>query len=268
MSRPSRSVPRGAVRIASTAMRVGGESSDTCVMTVRRNSKGRDVRNAAAAIGLQSPTPRPWPLVGTTRASRVSSRGRKRVISLVFSPTSIWARTSTFTWSQAARRWIFRPFARAAPRSDFPSTASPRSSCPLVCRSASQAPTARSRASASILASSRRIVDSAGQDRFGTSGATAVPRCSSRAGGASATHSLTASRDRAPARTAQDVSARSVTRGCRIPRGSRGSGTCARRSSRVGRSLLDTSGCGLSCSRRGRSGMMRRQARAVQGHRA
>ncbi|MGW7638277.1 recombinase family protein [Streptomyces decoyicus] len=84
-------------------------------------------------------------------------------------------------------------------------------------RSASQAPTARSRASASILASSRRIVDSAGQDRFGTSGSTAVPSRSSRAGGASATHSLTASRDYAPARTAQAVSARSVTRGCRTP---------------------------------------------------
>lgn len=34
-------------------------------------------------------------------------------------------------------------------------------------------------------------------------------------------------------------------------RGFRGSGTCARRSSRSGRSLPDTSGCGLSCSKAG-----------------
>lgn len=76
-------------------------------------------------------------------------------------------------------------------------------------------------------------------------------RAVDRAGGASATHSLTASRDRTPARTAQAASATSVTRRCRTPRGSRGTGTCARRSSRSGRSLPHTSGCGLSRSKAG-----------------
>jgi hypothetical protein len=59
MSRLSRSWPAGAVRIASTAMRVGGESPDACATTVRRKSKGRDVDGSAAAIGLHSRTPCP-----------------------------------------------------------------------------------------------------------------------------------------------------------------------------------------------------------------
>jgi hypothetical protein len=61
-----------------------------------------------------------------------------------------------------------------------------------------------------------------------------MPRLSRTDGGVSAIHSPTASREAAPVRTAYAVSAGTTARACRTPRGSRGSGTSASRSSRPG----------------------------------
>lgn len=54
-----------------------------------------------------------------------------------------------------------------------------------------------------------------------------------------------------PASTAQAVSASTTTRACRMPRGSRGSGTSPRRSSRPGSSSGAASGCWRSRSKTG-----------------
>ncbi len=118
-------------------------------------------------------------------------------------------------------------------------------------RSASQRPTARSSASPSMRANTRRTVVSAGRNRFGNSGSRRMPRRSRMCGGASAIHSLTASKEVAPARTAHAVSASTATRACRTPRGSRGSGTSASRSSRRGTSSDTASGWSRSWSRAG-----------------
>jgi hypothetical protein len=85
-------------------------------------------------------------------------------------------------------------------------------------RSASQRPTARSSASPSMRPGSRRTVASAGRHRFGNSGSGRTPGRSRTDGGASVIHSPTASREAAPARTAQAVSASMTTRACRTPR--------------------------------------------------
>lgn len=193
-------------------------------------------------------------LVTTTpaRSAMASSNGWKQVISFVFSCTSSWARTRPVVWSRAASRWILRPLALAAPRRLLPSTARPRSR-PRVRwrRSASQRPTARSNASPSIRASSRRTVVSAGRHRLGNRGSNRTPTCSSTWGGASVIHSPTASSDVAPASTAQATRARTPTRAWRTPRGSRGSGTWARRPSSPGTSSGAASGCSRSWSRAG-----------------
>ena len=184
----------------------------------------------------------------------VSSRGWKQVISFVFSPTSSWARTLLVVWSRAASRWIFRPFARAAPRRLLPSTATARS--PLAgrsCgrRSASHRPTARSSASPSIRARTRRMVASPGAGWRPVSGSRRAPSAPRTSGGASATHSLIASSEVAPADTAVAASASTYAKAWRTPRGSRGSGTSASRSSRPGRSPGPVGGWSRSWSRAG-----------------
>lgn len=79
----------------------------------------------------------------------------------------------------------------------------------------------------------------------------ATPSRSSTSAGASAIHSPTASSEFAPASTAHAVRASTAARAWRTPRGSRGSGILARRSSRPGTSPGATAGCCRSWSRAG-----------------
>jgi arylsulfatase A-like enzyme len=76
----------------------------------------------------------------------------------------------------------------------------------------------------------------------GVKGSYRAPSRSSTCGGTSAIHSPTASSEVAPASTAHADNARTHTKACRTPRGSRGSGTSARRSSNPGRSAGAASG--------------------------
>jgi transposase len=79
-------------------------------------------------------------------------------------------------------------------------------------------------------------------DRVPLSGQRRAPRRSRTAGGASAAHSLIASREVAPVSTAQAASASTHTRLWRKPRGLRGSGTSANRASNPGSSSSAASG--------------------------
>ncbi len=98
-------------------------------------------------------------------------------------------------------------------------------------------------------ASNRRTVASAGTNRLGSTGSGRTPSRSRTCAGASAIHSPTASSEVAPASTAHAVSASTTASACRTPRGSRGSGTWASRSSRPGTSPGATPRCSRSWSR-------------------
>lgn len=87
--------------------------------------------------------------------------------------------------------------------------------------------------------------------RLGRSGSGSAPTCSSTYAGASAIHSPTASSEVAPASTAHAVSASTTARRWHTPRGSRGSGTSANRSSRPGTSSGPACGFARSWSRAG-----------------
>ncbi len=78
------------------------------------------------------------------------------------------------------------------------------------------------------------MVASSGGSNRRASGSWRTPSAARTCGGASATHSPTAANDCAPASTAATAASNNDVRLCRTPRGSRGSGTRARYSSRPG----------------------------------
>ena len=149
-------------------------------------------------------------------------------ISLVLPSTATWAITTLVRWSRQAIRCGAVPSRGRAPRTVLPSTASTirrpgrrrAASCDLT-----HAPTAASKAAGSTAVSTRQMVA-----RSGT--APGRPSRARSRGGASAAHSAIAAYDRAPASIAHTTMARTGARAYRIPLGSRGSGTCARASSR------------------------------------
>jgi hypothetical protein len=89
-------------------------------------------------------------------------------------------------------------------------------------RSASQAPMVASTASPSIRASTRRMVASPGTWQRRVSGSPRTPSAVRTGPGASVAHSAIAVTDRAPAATAAALTARTLARGWRRPRRSRG----------------------------------------------
>jgi hypothetical protein len=124
-----------------------------------------------------------------------------------------------------------------APRTVLPSTASTTrssgrraASCALT-----HAPSARSSAAGSTAVSTRQIVTRSGTVR-------PSPRLARSRGGASAAHSAIAAYDRAPASTAHTAMASTGTSRYRRPRGSLGSGTCPRASSRPPGAVTATAG--------------------------
>ena len=114
-----------------------------------------------------------------------------------------------------------------------------------------------SRASASTASRTRRIVASSGGLNRRVSGSRRIPSVARTDGGASATHSPIAVNDRDPASTAAIAAASSEHSEWRTPRGSRGSGTHARYSSRLGPGArppaahASPAGRPASCSRAG-----------------
>ncbi len=186
----------------------------------------------------------------STPSSRVASMG----ISLVFAPTSVWARTSPCWWVITASRRTWLPSESRAPRTALPSTASTTGSATPVAvsagldvvglsgfallwvgaRSASQAPIAASTAAASTSVSTRQIVALDGGAGTGTVGAGSHRAYTeaSRSAGVSVTHPAIAVNERIPATTAPAHKASTTATGCVTHCARRGSLTCAKRSSR------------------------------------
>ena len=150
---------------------------------------------------------------------KVSSSGANAVILLVLPSTSTCPSTVRAWWSITASRC--RP-GRVAPsvsvcrepRRVFPSTASTRrrpAGATAAVRVCTKAPSTVSNRSASTRPISRRMAASDGQRR-------STPRTTARSEGRSATHSATATNDRAPAVTAHTAAVRTTVRPWRIPR--------------------------------------------------
>ena len=171
---------------------------------------------------------------------RLRSSGANSGTSFVFAPMRVSAITAVSSCSAAASRYGTCPPVPAAPRTALPSTAMPgsqpgaatgKTAGPAAARAARYAPAWSASCCALTAVNTRTIVSGCGGTQA-PSASRRQPRTASTWWSAALTQAVTSSSVLFPhSAAAADIASTEASR-CRIPRGSRGSGTCEKHSSR------------------------------------